>query len=33
MVKLSVAIGMINIWNRLCTGFRAVHAVEPAKAA
>lgn len=33
MVKLSVAIGMINVWNRLCTGFRAVHAVETAKAA
>lgn len=33
MVKLSVAIGMINIWNRLCTGFRAIHEVETAKAA
>lgn len=33
MVKLSVAIGMINVWNRLCTGFRAVHAVEAAEAA
>ena len=30
MVKLSVTIGMINIWNRLCTGFRAVHPVIPA---
>ena len=33
MVKLSVAIGMINVWNRLCTGFRAVHPIEAAKAA
>ena len=33
MVKLSVAIGMINVWNRLCTGFRAVHPVAAAQAA
>jgi AhpD family alkylhydroperoxidase len=33
MVKLSVAIGMINVWNRLCTGFRAIHPVETAQAA
>ena len=33
MVRLSVAIGMINVWNRLCTGFRSVHPVESAKAA
>ena len=33
MVKLSVAVGMINVWNRLCTGFRAVHPVETAQAA
>lgn len=25
MVKLSVAISMINTWNRLCVGFRAIH--------
>jgi AhpD family alkylhydroperoxidase len=33
MVRLSVAIGMINVWNRLCTGFRAVHPVEAKQAA
>jgi AhpD family alkylhydroperoxidase len=33
LVKLSVAIGMINVWNRLCVPFHAVHPVERAKAA
>lgn len=33
MVKLSLAIGMINVWNRLCTGFRAVHPAGTAQAA
>lgn len=33
MVKLSVVIGMINVWNRLCTGFRAVHPAAAAQAA
>lgn len=34
LVKLSVAIGMINVWNRLCVGFRSIHPVEgKAKAA
>lgn len=33
LVKLSVAIGMINVWNRLCTGFRAIHPVATAQAA
>ena len=33
LVKLSVAIGMINVWNRLCTGFAAVHPVATAQAA
>lgn len=27
LVKLSVAIGMINVWNRLCVPFRAIHPV------
>ena len=26
--KLSVAIGTINIWNRLAVGFRSPHAVD-----
>ena len=25
LVKLSVAIGMINVWNRLCVPFRSIH--------
>ncbi|TIX42881.1 MAG: carboxymuconolactone decarboxylase family protein, partial [Mesorhizobium sp.] len=25
LVKLSVALGMINIWNRLCVPFHAIH--------
>ena len=33
LVKLSVAIGMINVWNRLCVPFHAIHPVERAKAA
>ena len=28
MVKLSVAIGLINLWNRLVIGLRTVHPVE-----
>ena len=33
LVKLSVAIGAINVWNRLCVPFHAIHPVEHAKAA
>jgi len=33
LVKLTVALGMINIWNRLCVSFHAIHPVEHAKAA
>jgi AhpD family alkylhydroperoxidase len=33
MVKLSVAIGLINTWNRINVGFRTVHPVQQAKAA
>ncbi|CAH2408452.1 carboxymuconolactone decarboxylase family protein [Mesorhizobium escarrei] len=33
LVKLSVAIGMINTWNRLCVPFHAIHPVAAAKAA
>jgi AhpD family alkylhydroperoxidase len=33
MVKLSVAIGLINTWNRINVGFRTVHPVQRAKAA
>ena len=34
MMKISVAIGTINVWNRLCVGFRAMHPIDPpAKAA
>ena len=34
LVKLSVAIAMINTWNRLCISFHAIHPVrEEAKAA
>ncbi|WP_309085231.1 carboxymuconolactone decarboxylase family protein [Chelativorans sp.] len=28
LVKLSVAIGMINVWNRLCVSFRSIHPVQ-----
>ena len=33
LVKLTVAIGVINTWNRLLIGFRVVHPVGAAKAA
>jgi len=33
LVNLSVAIGMINIWNRLAIGFRYVHPVRAASVA
>lgn len=33
LVKLTVAVGMINVWNRLCASFHALHPVEQAKAA
>jgi len=33
LVKLSVAVGMINTWNRLCVPFQAIHPVPAAKAA
>lgn len=33
MTKLTVAIGAINVWNRLCVGFRAQHPVDGAKEA
>ena len=34
LVRLNVLIGMINVWNRLCVAFHAVHPViEDAKAA
>lgn len=33
LVNLTVAIGMINVWNRVCVGFRAVHPVPAAAAA
>ena len=34
MTKLTVAIGLINVWNRLAVGFRSQHPVDqPAKAA
>ncbi|MFU0503046.1 carboxymuconolactone decarboxylase family protein [Pseudaminobacter sp. NGMCC 1.201702] len=33
MTKLTVALGMINVWNRLCVSFHAIHPVESAKAA
>lgn len=33
LVKLTVAVGMINTWNRLCVTFHAIHPVESAKAA
>jgi AhpD family alkylhydroperoxidase len=32
-VKITVAIGAINVWNRLAVGFRIPHPVEKAKAA
>jgi len=34
MTRLTVAIGLINVWNRLAVGFRSQHPVDqPAKAA
>ncbi|MDK1384266.1 carboxymuconolactone decarboxylase family protein [Sinorhizobium sp. 8-89] len=34
MTKITVAIGTINVWNRLCVGFRALPPVDaPAEAA
>jgi AhpD family alkylhydroperoxidase len=33
LVKLTLAIGMINIWNRLSVSFHGLHPVEHAKAA
>ena len=30
MTKLTVAIGVINVWNRLCVGFRSQHPVDAA---
>jgi AhpD family alkylhydroperoxidase len=33
LVKLTVAIGMINMWNRLSVSFHGIHPVERAKAA
>jgi alkylhydroperoxidase family enzyme len=33
LVKLSVALGMINTWNRLCVPFHAIHPRPAAKAA
>ncbi|TPI28051.1 carboxymuconolactone decarboxylase family protein [Mesorhizobium sp. B3-1-6] len=33
LVKLTVAVGMINTWNRLSISFHAIHPVERAKAA
>jgi len=33
LVKLTVVIGMINTWNRLCISFHAIHPMQSAKAA
>ena len=33
MTRLTVAIGAINVWNRLCVGFRSVHPLDAVKAA
>ncbi|WP_054308310.1 carboxymuconolactone decarboxylase family protein [Mesorhizobium sp. 1M-11] len=33
LVKLTVAVAMINTWNRLCVTFHAVHPMPTAKAA
>lgn len=30
MTKITVAIGVINVWNRLCVGFRTQHPVDAA---
>ncbi len=33
LTKLTVATGMINVWNRLCVSFHAIHPMPAAKAA
>jgi AhpD family alkylhydroperoxidase len=33
LTKLTVAVGMINVWNRLCVSFHALHPVPEAEAA
>lgn len=33
LTKLTVAVGVINVWNRLCASFHALHPVERAEAA
>lgn len=33
LTKLTVAVGMINVWNRLCVSFHALHPVPAVKAA
>ena len=33
LTKLTVAVGMINVWNRLCVSFHALHPIPAAKAA
>ena len=33
VVNISVAIGLINVWNRLAVGFRSQHAVDRRAAA
>lgn len=33
ITKLTVAIGTINVWNRLCVGFRSQHPIDAAKQA
>ena len=33
MVKITVAIGTINVWNRIAVAFRAQHPVDAAAAA
>lgn len=33
LVKLTVVVGMINTWNRLCVSFHAIHPVQAAQAA
>jgi AhpD family alkylhydroperoxidase len=33
LVKLTVAVGMINVWNRLCASFHALHPMLEAEAA
>jgi len=32
LVKLAVAIGMINVWNRICVSFHAIHPMPAIKA-